>query len=416
MSPDTTLSCMQDHTIAPGIGTIRLLTHDTQFTMDAAPLQLTGLLSHGMDTDAVAADWPALTMEEVCTVLAHYPDTGTPQQLVWHSPRPFSAACVVQTSVGNVFIKRHHHVIRTVGQLAEEHAFIAHLASKGMPVSAPLVAADGATTIDLAPWCYEVYWRANGYDLYRDAMSWSPFQSTHHAYEAGVALARMHVAARDYHAPVRKSHALVSGFSVFGSADPIAAMSSWIGSSPAMADYLAGRDWQAEVASALMPFHAALQPYMSTLAPLWTHNDWHASNLLWSSNTRNASVATILDFGLCNQTSALFDLATAIERNVIAWLDILDNTPDMVRYDLLDALLAGYTSILPLSQQDCGALAALLPLVHTDFALSELAYFNGVTRSLKNAKLAYDGYFIAHGTWFQNEQGQALLALLRTRT
>lgn len=383
--------------------------------MDAAPQQLTRLLSHGMDTDAVAADWPALTIEEVRAVLRHYPQTGAVEHLVWHSPRPFSAACVAHTAVGNVFIKRHHHVIRTISALAEEHAFMGHLHLQGIPVSMPLVATDGATAINLDPWCYEVYWRANGCDIYRDAMSWSPFQSTQHAHAAGAALARMHVAAQSYVAPARQTTTLVSGFSVFGTDDPIAAMQQWIDTHPAIAAYLADRDWQSEVNEALMPFYTALQPFRPVLAPLWTHNDFHASNLLWTDNTRTASVATILDFGLSNQTCALFDLATAIERNVIEWLEILNHKPDMVHYGLLDALLDGYISVLPLSARQWEALAALLPLVHTDFALSELDYFFGVTHSAKNAKLAYDGYFLAHGTWFQETQGQALLARLIAR-
>jgi hypothetical protein len=52
--------------------------------------------------------------------------------------------------------------------------------------------------------------------------------------------------------------------------------------------------------------------------------------------------------------------------------------------------------------------------VHTDFALSELAYFNGITRSAKNARLAYDGYFLGHATWFAQAQGQTLLHWIAT--
>ena len=59
--------------------------------------------------------------------------------------------------------------------------------------------------------------------------------------------------------------------------------------------------------------------YAPGLAPLWTHNDWHASNLLWSSREPHAEVASILDFGLSDRTSAVYDLATAIERNTIPW-------------------------------------------------------------------------------------------------
>lgn len=383
--------------------------------MDAAPLQLSGLISHGMDSDAVAADWPALTIEETRAVLAHYPQTGTVEHLVWHSPRPFSAACVVHTSVGNVLIKRHHHSIRTPAQLHEEHGFIRHLHGNHISVSVPLTTSEATSAITLGDWTYEVFWRATGCDIYRDAMSWTAFQSTHHACEAGKTLAQVHLAAVGYDAPERHMHALVSGFCLFGQADPVAAMATLIEQTPAIADYLAQRDWQTEVKGALIPFHRALQPFMDEFTPLWAHNDWHASNLLWSDNTRTASVSTIMDFGLANRTSALFDLATAIERNVIDWLNSPQTNTNMVHTDQLTALLDGYHSINPLSSRQYQALAAILPLVHTDFALSELAYFNGITGSPKNAYLAYDGYFLGHADWFTQTQGQTLLSAIATR-
>lgn len=107
---------------------------------------------------------------------------------------------------------------------------------------------------------------------------------------------------------------------------------------------------------------------------MWAQNDWHVSNLLW----RDGQISTVLDFGLASPTSALFDLATAIERNAVAWLE-LERGMETVRIDIALALLDGYRQVLPLSAARVHLLADLLPMVHFDFALSEVEYFEGVT-------------------------------------
>jgi len=101
----------------------------------------------------------------------------------------------------------------------------------------------------------------------------------------------------------------------------------------------------------MLPWHARLQAYLDELTPLWSHNDWHASNLLWSDSSAHAKVETILDFGLCDRTCALHDLATAVERNIIEWLAIPARDTQLVHLELLDALLDGYASVLPLSNR-----------------------------------------------------------------
>ena len=76
----------------------------------------------------------------------------------------------------------------------------------------------------------------------------------------------------------------------------------------------------------------------------------------------------------------------------------------------MDALLAGWSSVRPLTAADTAALADLLPLVHIEFALSEMAYFHGVTRSAENVALAYDGYLLGHASWFDSDRGRRLRA------
>ena len=82
---------------------------------------------------------------------------------------------------------------------------------------------------------------------------------------------------------------------------------------------------------------------------------------------------------------------------------------------MLDALLDGYHLLRPLTSRQWLALAALLPLVHAEFALAELAYFHGITRSANNAALAYDAYYLGHAAWFNSVAGQQLLARIAQR-
>ena len=78
-----------------------------------------------------------------------------------------------------------------------------------------------------------------------------------------------------------------------------------------------------EALELLAPFHAELLPLLPSLKPLWTHNDLHASNLLWSDASDDAHAVAMIDFGLADRTNAVHDLAHAIERNIVEWLDLL---------------------------------------------------------------------------------------------
>lgn len=392
----------------------------------------TALLSHGLDADGVPPAWPPLTLAEIKRLLMRYPQIGEVIRLTWFSPRPFSSACVVETTSGMLFVKRLIKAIRSAADLLEEHRFIAHLALH-MPVEGPAVSevlADmrGATAIADGDWTYEVHRLAKGSDIYRDAFSWTPFLQPGHAYAAGRALAQMHQGAVGYIAPPRKAALLVSGFSIFSSDDPLAVMQHYIDSRPGLATYVAQRDWRQDVQRVLMPFYAHLQPLLKNLVPLWTHNDWHASNLLWCQSDdqyddREMKVATILDFGLCDQTCAAYDLGIAIVTNIVEWLKLpqLDlnnkmNGDQLVHFDQLDLLLEGYEAIVPLSAFDMAAVTAMLPLAHVEFALSELAYFYGVQGSAENAAVAYDTYLLGHAEWFNSDAGQRLLAYMLGRS
>lgn len=366
---------------------------------------------HGLAADEVPPDWPPLAEADVSCLLDRYPGLDAPRAIRWHSPRPLSAAALVDTAGGRVFVKRHHRSVRNATVLAEEHAFMAHLRDAGVPVPAVLADADGHTAVALGDWTCEVHATADGLDLYRDAMSWTPLRDLDRARTAGAMLARLHDAAEGYAAPQRDTHILVARSELIEAADPVAALEAQLPARPGLAGYLRQRDWRRELAEALAPFHASAQPRIARQPRLWTHGDWHVSNLCWSDAGPHARITAVLDFGLAARNFALFDLAIAIERNAIAWLE---GGGDLGRPDTALALLAGYRARRTLDRDDLTLLADLLPIVHIDFALSEVEYFSAITGSQANADVAWDTFLRGHAAWFRSAPGQALRAALRS--
>ena len=372
-----------------------------------------------MDGQEVAPDWPHLRLEELSALLRRYPRLRGARAILSHSPRPFSSASLVATGAGTVFVKRHALAVRGAADLCEEHAFMAHLRGKGIPVCEVIATADGRTAVEADGWSYEVHSLAPGEDIYRDLFSWKPFFCTGHAREAGAMLARLHCAAEDYSAAPRRSRILVSSFSIFSQAEPMPALARYLEACPGATAYLEKfSGWRETFAALLLPLHERLRPFLPLLAPLWTHNDLHASNLTYGSAGDDALALGVIDFGLACQTCALFDLATAIERNAIDWLEMgaaaASARPGLVHWDQLRALLDGYHGVRPLAPEEWLALAELLPLVHVEYALSELEYFASVLHSEPSAALAYS-YLFEHARWFASPEGSQLLETLRAQ-
>jgi Ser/Thr protein kinase RdoA (MazF antagonist) len=373
----------------------------------------TTLKAHGMDGTLVEPDWAPLTLEELRALFVHFPAHGEPVQILSYSPRPFSAAGVVETRNGKVFVKRHHRSVRDRAGLLEEHNYMQHLLSRGAAVPRVLESASGETAIALGEGTYELHEVPPGVDLYCDAISWTPFFTADHAYAAGVALARLHQASRDFAAPRRAPRPLVASFTIFAAEDVAAALDNYLAARPALAGYSAVRACANQALQLLAPFHAALKPLLGALPSLWTHNDLHASNLFWSDESGAAQATAVIDFGLADRTCAVHDLAQAIERNIVEWL-VLVNHPAQpesvpVHFDHLRALLAGYQSVRPLTAEEAAALAPMTALCHAEFALTEADYYFGPLHSEENARVAYDDYLVGHAWWFHSGRGRELL-------
>ena len=376
-------------------------------------------LVHGMGTELVEPDWPPLTSAELTTVLARYPQAGLPgtgaartARPAWHSPRPMSAAALVTWPGGTVFVKRHHTAVRTAGQLGTEHQFLAHLRSRGIPVPPVLRTATGGSTVRRGDFVYEVHGVAPGLDLYRDALSWSPFRSLGQARAAGAALARLHHAAADFRHPARPPGVLLSGGWLLGAADPLAAVSRLVSQRPGLARSLAGRAWRDDLARDLLPLLSRASRLSSGLAAQWGHGDWHPSNLTWTSAGPDADVAGVFDVGLANRTSTVHDLATALERSTVDWLDLHGSGRAQGDLAAASALLDGYRAVRPLAAAEAAALPAVFPVVHLEYALSEIEYFGSVVDSPGNVELAYDGYLLGHARWAAGPDGAEFLGHL----
>src|SRR5208282_895560 len=192
-------------------------------------------VTHDMEAGLTALDWPQLVPGELEELARQVPQMQGPIRLLWHSPRPFSAAARVQTARGELFVKRHCALVRDVPSLLEEHRFLDHLRARAIPV--PMVIADRAncTAVAMDRWTYEVHALATGVDVYRDAHSWTPVGCLGHARALGRALAQMHLAAVGFNAPARSPRPLMASFDIVGSEALADALERFVAQRPAVA-------------------------------------------------------------------------------------------------------------------------------------------------------------------------------------
>jgi Ser/Thr protein kinase RdoA (MazF antagonist) len=389
-------------------------------TGEAMTARPAGGLVHGMGREFCEADWPPLTDEEVRAVLGRFErraESGASRDatISWHSPRPMSAAALVRLASGTVFVKRHHAAVRTPERLRVEHEFARYLRARGQPLPKVLGDDRGDTVVQDGDFIYEVYERVTGVDLYRDVPSWHPFTSLDHARAAGRALARFHRAARDFPLPASQPGVLMNSVAIVASGDPLGALARLVAARPGLARAVAQRSLVEDFSRYHLRAIEKAAPPLGALVPQWGHGDWHASNLTWSSTGSKAVVARVLDLGLANRTFAVHDLALALERSTIDWLDLAGTEGAVADLEAVDALLDGYEEVHPLNERELVALVAVLPVVHLEYALSEVEYFVEVVRSPANADLAYDGYFIGHARWFEGAAGSELIEHLQRR-
>lgn len=392
------------------------------------------------DEPTAAPTWPSLTEDEIARAVDATWGGPGPAEIEWRSARPLSSTVGVRLSDGaQVVVKRLPLRLRDQAALAEEHRFMAHLRTRGIPIPEVRAAvgswaglpesADGAPGTSHPPpaacapsvaervrmvpehghgpaeraasgadFVYEVQRTGVGEDRYRADFSWTPYRDSGDATAAGAMLARLHLAAAGFDAEARPARPLVA--SLHGE-DAVSAFEWHIARRPAVARFLADRDRRADIPD--------LRADLTDVAPLWTHGDWHPTNLLWEAD----EVTSVFDFGLADRTTAAFDLATAVERAAVDWVSLRDGGSAHVREDQVRALIQGYRSVRPLSDAEQTLLADLLPLVHIGYELSEIDYFLTIAAEPRNAEIAYQDWLLGHLSWFRTPAGLELRALVR---
>jgi Ser/Thr protein kinase RdoA (MazF antagonist) len=344
---------------------------------------------HGMDGTPAQPVWKPLSAAEAGEVLAAYIPGAGDASIVWRSPRPMSSAAIVDVAGRRLFVKRHSPEVRTAAHLRIEHRFSAWLRRRRVPVPAVLETTDSDTVVERSGGVYEVHQLVSGSDRYRDSMSWTPYQSTDDAGSAGRALARFHLAATGFDAGPHPLGVLTDSSQLICAPDPLAAVIAFVEDRPVVAGFLSQRDWRQELADALGPaLDRAVDARLAEAPPLWTHGDWHPSNLSWD----RTGVAGVFDLGLSNRTFAMHDLAVAVERSCVSWLDPSWQVDEAA----VEALLCGYLAVRPWSEEDRRHFLASLRVAHVEFALSEVAYFAGPAGSPQDAELAYRSYLCGH--------------------
>ena len=279
---------------------------------------------HGLSGDLVAPDWPPLVLDELADVLPA-------RRIRWTSPRPLSAAALVETGDGTVFVKRHDVRVRDLAGLAEEHAFAAHLRAAGAPVPEVLGA------VQRGSWTYELHAVGDGADRYRDVLSWEPFARRRRRPGGG----RGAGPAEHLRGGLRRT-----GPAAAGAGRRLAGRhgGAGCGRTSRRARTSAPRSgpgwprWRTSSGRCRTGCHRCCPRWRAG----WTHGDGHASNLLWTG----AAVTAVLDLGLCDRTTPVFDLATAIERNAVSWLAD-EPAADLA---LVDALVDGWQAERPLTE------------------------------------------------------------------
>jgi Ser/Thr protein kinase RdoA (MazF antagonist) len=116
---------------------------------------------------------------------------------------------------------------------------------------------------------------------------------------------------------------------------------------------------------------------------------------------------------LADRTFAVNDVALAIERNVVEWLElprcVESGQKVPVHFGDMRALIAGYAGKRGLTKAEREALGPLTAICHAEFALSEADYFLSVLHSESKAKLAIEGYLLGHARWFHSDEGVRMM-------
>jgi Ser/Thr protein kinase RdoA (MazF antagonist) len=334
--------------------------------------------------------WDPISDAEVEAVL------GSEAVAVARHRRWLFAVARCRTHRGDVYLKRQPPMGRRIGQVEWQHRLANHLADRGVP------AARALGLVEHGGHWYEVHEPAAGEDAYAGADSWDPFAGEAHAAAAGAALAGLHLAGADF--PDRRPQPQAGFVVQLGTAAlaPVDAVAALARARPAVADYLEGRRWDVDVASAYDAVFRRLRPVLPQLEPAPLHGDWQTNNLFFAGD----KVSGIIDFHQADFGPRALDLAVAVERNCFFWNRI--SAGDDAAFDLghAAALVGAYDAAAPLAPVERATLADVLQACQFEYGISFLDYYWGVERDREKADWAWETFVLGHARWWESEPGR----------
>lgn len=363
--------------------------------------------------DIVQQRWRDITLPEARRVLLALAEPLSASAMISRSARPTAAGAMVATDCGNVYIKRYHASVRDVCTIHPYQRYVAWLAGHGMNVM-PFLPFDAARhrgadgcTFTVGSYVYEVCAQAPGEDRYAHALTWDPPATLDEARGLGETVARIALASRGFDEPrAARPDPYQNRFGLFAAGDFDEEFDGWLDARPAVRRYLerTGRNWRRD----LEPYRAYMRhvaPRYGELPESWTHGDPHVSNMLWKGH----APSSVIDFGLADRNTALFDLVEAIERNAIQFVQIMDGQTDACRSDVARAIIESYERLRPLSDVERDVLPWMLPLAQAEASLNWIAYFVDGPMRDEDADWCYDTAFNAHAAWFGTPDGRRFL-------
>jgi Ser/Thr protein kinase RdoA (MazF antagonist) len=334
--------------------------------------------------------WDPISDAEVEAVL------GVGATAVARHRRWLFAVARCRTHRGDVYLKRQPPMGRRLDQLAWQHRLANHLADRGVP------AARALGLVEHGGHWYEVHEPAAGDDVYEAADSWDPFANAAHAAAAGTALARLHLAGADFPDARPQPQA---GFVVqLGTAamTPVEAVAGLAAARPAVAEYLAGRAWEADVTAAYTAVFDRLRPVLSLLPPAPLHGDWQTNNLFFTGD----EVSGVIDFHQADFAPRILDLAVAVERNCFFWNRISDGDDGAFDLGHAAALFGAYDEVAPLTAAERATFADVLQACQFEYGISFLDYYWGVERDREKADWAWETFVLGHARWWESGPGR----------
>lgn len=367
--------------------------------------------------DLMIQYWPDITLDEADAVLGELAEPLRARRILARSGRPMAAGCLVDTGAGDMFIKRYSRTVRTEDTILPYHRFVAHLAAHGIPTptfhrfAVEPERGIGRDTVLLWNDCvYEVSAKAWGEDRYAKAYIWDPPQTNREAYQLGVFLGHLDIASRGFDEPRPAPCGYQARFSIFEHEDVVNAADEWLQSRPLTMRWMreTGRDFLTD----LEPFAdiaERLAPAYRTVEHIWTHGDTHLSNFMWQGDAPSA----VFDFGMADANTAVFELAMALERHTIQWLDIVNGDVDSYRLDLARAIISGYHAVRPLSDVEKEILPDVLAVSQIEGGVTLIDYWLRSHGRSQDIAWGYDIDFLVHGQWYRSPAGTAYLDGLR---